>query len=267
VRRAPRAPLVLALVATAGCAVPGVVVPANGLLRGVHLRGPGRAPVIALTFDDGPNGRCTEAVLDALAATRAPATFFVLGANVDAGTDDALLARMVADGHEIALHGYRHGVRRLFFRDLTEEDLARAADAVAAALARRGEPPARLRFFRPPYGVLLGPSARAAAARDLAVVLWTLSARDWARGRRAEDVAAELLATAGPGDVIVLHDGHETRHESTTVCRNRAVAADVVRRLVPALAARGLRVAPLAEVLGVERPAVLTAARSPSRSR
>jgi peptidoglycan/xylan/chitin deacetylase (PgdA/CDA1 family) len=250
--RARRATLAaVAALAAGGCGVPGVVVPSNGLLRDVHLRGSGHAPVVALTFDDGPNGRCTEAVLDALAATRTPATFFVLGANVDARADDALLARMIAEGHEIALHRYWHGVRRLFWRDLTERDLTRAADAVAAAFARRHETAPRIRFFRPPYGFLLGPTVRAAAARDLRIVLWTLSARDWARGRRADAVASELLAGVAPGDVIVLHDGHETRRDSATTCRNRAVAADAVRRLVPALQARGLRVAPLAEVLGV----------------
>lgn len=252
-RRRRRAPLaVAALLATVGCGVPGIVVPSNGLLRDAYLRGPATVPAVALTFDDGPNGRCTEAVLDALADTGTRATFFVLGANVDAGADDALLARMVAAGHEIALHGYWHGVRRLFWRDLTETDLTRAAEAVAAALARTGTPPPRIRFFRPPYGFLLGPTARAAAARGLSVVLWTLSARDWARDRKAEDVAAALLGDVAPGDVLVLHDGHETRRDPAGVCRNRAVAAEAVRLLVPALAARGLRVAPLADVLGVD---------------
>jgi chitooligosaccharide deacetylase len=246
-----RAALAAAALATAGCAVPGVVVPANGLLRDVHLRGPAGSPVVALTFDDGPNGRCTEAVLDALAETGAPATFFVLGANVDARADDALLARMVREGHEIALHGYWHGVRRLFWRDLTEQDLTRAADAVGAALARAGAAPVPIRFYRPAYGFLLGPTVRAAAARRLTIVLWTLSARDWVRDRRADDVAATLLGAAAPGDVIVLHDGHETRRDSAATCRNGAVAAEAVRRLVPALATRGLRVAPLGEVLGL----------------
>jgi chitooligosaccharide deacetylase len=256
------AALAAAAVAATACGVPGVVVPSNGLLRDVHLRGPGGAPVVALTFDDGPNGRCTEAVLDALAETRTPATFFVLGANVDARADDALLARMVGEGHEIALHGYRHGVRRLFWRDLTETDLGRASEAVGAALARAGAPPAPIRFYRPPYGFLLGPTVRAAAARDLTVVLWTLSARDWARDRRAADVAADLVATVSPGDVIVLHDGHETHRDAAGACRRRAVAAEAVRLLLPALAARGLHVAPLAQVLGLDDP--VRPARTPA---
>src|SRR5581483_5648159 len=74
------AALALALLA-AGCVVPGILVPENDLLRDVYLRGSPRTPVVALTFDDGPNGRCTEAVLDALRDTGAPAAFFVLGAN------------------------------------------------------------------------------------------------------------------------------------------------------------------------------------------
>src|SRR2546429_6007689 len=40
-------------------------------LHALYLRGARNIPVVALTFDDGPNGRCTAEVLDALAAVAA----------------------------------------------------------------------------------------------------------------------------------------------------------------------------------------------------
>ena len=37
---------------------------------------------VALTFDDGPDGRWTPKILDILKAKHAPATFFVIGKNM-----------------------------------------------------------------------------------------------------------------------------------------------------------------------------------------
>ena len=41
-----------------------MLLPEGDLLRDVYLRGSPAVATVALTFDDGPNGRCTEAVLD-----------------------------------------------------------------------------------------------------------------------------------------------------------------------------------------------------------
>jgi peptidoglycan/xylan/chitin deacetylase (PgdA/CDA1 family) len=51
---------------------------------------------LALTFDDGPDPRGTPAVLDALKAAGARASFFVLGERVV--EHPALLRDMVAEG-------------------------------------------------------------------------------------------------------------------------------------------------------------------------
>ena len=51
---------------------------------------------VALTFDDGPDGRWTPKILDILKAKHAPATFFVIGENMQARPD--LVQREVARG-------------------------------------------------------------------------------------------------------------------------------------------------------------------------
>jgi len=239
-----------------GCA--GVLLPEGDLLRDVYLRGSPATPTVALTFDDGPNGRCTEAVLDALRDVGAPATFFVLGENVAREQDDALLARMAREGHTIGVHSETHAVRPLFLRGATAAELGAARAAVDAALARAGiaERPA-VTLFRPPFGFLTEAAARAAAEAGFRIVEWTVSVGDWERERRAEEITGAILARVRPGDVIVLHDGDRTHHRSRERCRDRPNAAATVRLLVPALAARGLRPAPLPEVLGLaaEAPA------------
>ena len=63
-------------------------------------------PLVALTFDDGPDERLTPDVLDVLARRGVRATFFLVA---ERARDHPELARQVADaGHEIGLHGDRH---------------------------------------------------------------------------------------------------------------------------------------------------------------
>lgn len=240
-----------------------MLVPEPGLLRDVHLGGSERSGGIALTFDDGPNGICTSEVLDALRDLGAPATFFVLGANAAQPGADQLLARMVREGHTIALHGWEHGVRRLFWSDLTADDLARARTTIEAALGRQGLPAPPIRYFRPPFGFLIGPTVRGAHAAGLSVVEWTVSVEDW-RPRSADALALLLLESVRPGDVVVLHDGNRDDQRSTERCVERPQLASALRRFIPALAERGLRVLPLGEVLGVDAtPRVDSAAVAP----
>lgn len=249
-----------------GCAFSGLVIPQHGILSAVHFRGAPSVATVALTFDDGPNGACTDAVLDALAETHVPATFFVLGKNLDSSRSDALIARMVREGHAIGLHGWAHDGPPLLVAAALRRDLRRARRSLLDAETRAGlAPQPRPVFYRPPYGLLTSGTAQAASGEGFAIVLWTVSVGDWHRGRRAADVVDAILAEIGPGSVVVLHDGNRTRQTSSQVCRDRRVQAEAVRLLVPRLGERGLRVAPLAEVLGLTgRPAVGAQCRSAS---
>src|SRR5262249_31397460 len=241
-RRPRRRSLAALLLLAAGGCVPGVVLPEHDILRNVHVAGLETRPTVALTFDDGPNGRCTEAALDALAEKGAPATLLVLGGKVGAGLNDHALGRMVREGHAIGIHSYDHSVRRQFLHMLLEPDLQRTLAAVAASLRRAGvaDPPP-VRYYRPPFGFLTAPAARTAAELGMVVVEWTVSERDWQRGRAAGELTDAILARVRPGDVVVLHDGFGTHQRSIASCTDRAVIPEVIRRLVPALRERGLR--------------------------
>lgn len=253
----------LAILALLGCGAPGILVPTNGLLRNVHIRGLGTIPVVALTFDDGPNGRCTAEVLDALAETNTVATFFVLGQNVDRGNNAALLAAMARAGHAIGIHGWAHSTSPLLTPGWISWELADAREAVKTALTHAGIDAALPRFYRPPYGMLTGPVARAVEAAGLEVVEWTVSVEDWRPGLSAADISRLVLELTRPGDVIVLHDGFETSQQSIERCVDRQALAGAIRLLVPGLAARGLRVAPLAEVLGIPAAALTVSGGTP----
>ncbi|GAA1333474.1 glycosyltransferase [Catellatospora bangladeshensis] len=63
--------------------------------------------VVALVFHGGPDARYTPRLLDELAARRLRATFFVIGAAVNAHPE--LVRRMVAEGHEVGVGAFRAG--------------------------------------------------------------------------------------------------------------------------------------------------------------
>ena len=64
------------------------------------------ARTVALSFDDGPDPRWTPKVLDILKAKHAPATFFVIGKNMQA--HPGLVRREVAEGHAVGSHTFTH---------------------------------------------------------------------------------------------------------------------------------------------------------------
>jgi len=61
---------------------------------------------VALTFDDGPDPTWTPKVLQILKEKNAPATFFVLGSQVQQYPD--LLEREASAGYEVGNHTYTH---------------------------------------------------------------------------------------------------------------------------------------------------------------
>lgn len=61
---------------------------------------------VALTFDDGPNNTTTPRLLDMLKSSHVPATFYVLGSQVERFPEVA--KRIVHEGHEIGNHSWSH---------------------------------------------------------------------------------------------------------------------------------------------------------------
>ena len=61
---------------------------------------------VALTFDDGPSGRFTRALLDGLAERNVKATFFLCGYRIRQYPE--LAQRIAEEGHEIGCHGFSH---------------------------------------------------------------------------------------------------------------------------------------------------------------
>ena len=68
--------------------------------------------IIYLTFDDGPGGKVTSEILDILKKEEVPATFFLIGGQIE-GQED-LINRMHNEGHSLGLHSMSHDKAKLY---------------------------------------------------------------------------------------------------------------------------------------------------------
>ncbi|MEP6598817.1 MAG: polysaccharide deacetylase family protein [Actinomycetota bacterium] len=214
-------------VAMSGLAV-GPARPAG--LRGTSLtyRVDTDVPMVALTFDDGPSERFTPRVLDILERARVVATFFMIGSHASALPE---LARRVAQRHEIGNHTATHPDLSLARAAEATAQLAHAAEQIRIATGRAPT------VFRPPYGRFSGASAMVAAGMQYPIVLWDLKFD--VRSTAGSNVD-RLAAAAGPGSIILGHDGGTLDND---------VVAQALPGLIDRLRARGLRFATVSELL------------------
>jgi peptidoglycan/xylan/chitin deacetylase (PgdA/CDA1 family) len=163
--------------------------PVLGSLRSVKTR----KPLVALTFDDGPNPEWTPKFLDVLKANGARGTFFVIGEALEKHRE--ITRRTWEEGHALGNHSWSHpSLPTLSFAAQLEE-LNRCTAALGGAT----------RLFRPPYGHQSISSRRAARRAGLTVVAWSVQINDW-RNQAPAELRDKLRAEMRPGAIVLLHD-------------------------------------------------------------
>lgn len=151
----------------------------------------------ALTFDDGPS-QATAAVLDILAAEGVPATFFVLGANVE--RHPRIVQRARDEGHAVGIHGMDHAK----LAGAPPEAIERQVSGVTRVLAELGVTPAAV--YRTPHGYK-SPGVFEVARRH-GLTLWAWSRGVWDTDRPDPAVLVRRATRlARSGMVLLLHDG------------------------------------------------------------
>ena len=175
---------------------------------------------VALTFDDGPWPHTTQQMLTILSQRQAPATFFVVGRQVERYPE--LVHREVAAGMAIGSHSYRHP------QPFDRLPVARIRDEITQG--RRTLVPLGIHpvGFRPPGGATSPAVTTAAQELGDRTVLWSVDPADWQPGVTSDQLVQRVLAAARPGAIVLLHDGGGNR--SATVAALPAII-DGLRRL------------------------------------
>lgn len=160
--------------------------------------------LVALTFDDGPSGRFTRALLDGLEKRQTKATFFLCGYRME--QDPALTERIFQEGHEIGLHGYSHKCMKNMCQADIEQELTRATDLLPAGC--------QVIFLRSPGGLYSNYVRSAAKKLDLSILSWSVDPKDWAK-TDANAIEKEVIDHVRDGDIILLHDMSDSSVKAT----------------------------------------------------
>lgn len=158
---------------------------------------------VALTFDDGPSGRFTRALLEGLQERGVKATFLLCGYRIKEYPKEA--QRICDEGHEIGLHGYSHKCMAKMCQEELERELA---DTLA--LLPEG---CRPTFLRPPGGKCSSTVVDAARQVELGILSWSVDPKDWA-SHDAKAIRQTVVETIQDGDVVLLHDMSDSSVEA-----------------------------------------------------
>lgn len=180
-------------------------------------------PMVALTFDDGPNPVSTPMILDVLEKYNVHATFFDLGNLMK--RYPAVVQREAQLG-EVGTHTYSHKNLNSLSVDAINEELRLSREAFQSVL---GYEPILL---RPPYG---NANATVRALVDMPIIHWDVDSLDWKY--RNKDLTLNEIDKYGnlDGKIILMHSIYTS-------------TAEAVEILVPDLLDRGYQVVSVSEL-------------------
>lgn len=192
-------------------------------------------PVIAMTFDDGPNPTLTPKLLDILKARNIKCTFFVVGEL--AARYPSIIQRIIAEGHEIGNHTYTHRTLTASSDAKIHEELQKSQDAVLKAAG------VRPRLFRPPGGAT-NQRINQMIYNDFgySCIMWSVDPQDWRRPGISV-VTSRLVNGAHKGAIMLAHDIHPP-----------TIAA--VPAMFDQLLAKGYQFVTVSQLLNIEKSAM-----------
>lgn len=186
-----------------------------------------KKPMVALTFDDGPNPDVTNRILDKLSKYNSRATFFVVGERVNGYAD--CLKRAVSLKCEIGNHTYHH-------KNLTKAD----SDGIMNEINSTNTAVENITGISPVVarapGGSLNDTARANAGMPF--IFWSIDTLDW-KHRNAESVIKTVKNEVKDGSIVLMHDLYNS-------------TGDAVDTLVPWLCENGYQLVTVSEMMAVK---------------
>ena len=183
-----------------------------------------KKPMVALTFDDGPNGTATPKILNTLEKYGAVATFFDLGSCIK--SYPKVVKREESLGCEVASHTYAHKNLNTLSTKQIKKDLNKAIEAYEDVL---GHKPA---LVRPPYG---NANTTVKNAINYPLINWDIDTLDW-KSRNANKILNEIHKYSDyDGRIILMHGIYDS-------------TAEAVATLVPELINKGYQLVTVSEM-------------------
>lgn len=187
---------ILALIFLLYCVIPNLY--ARNLSKMVYKRlNSNTDKRIALTFDDGPDGKYTDKLLQVLDQQEAKVTFFVSANN--AAENKELVMKAKEAGHEIGYHTYKH-------KGMWQMTPWESSKEFTKGLQILNDLGIKPHLYRPPWGTFHLFTLFQAKKHGLKVVLWSKQANDWESTNSIDKIYTILMSKVNSNDVVLLHD-------------------------------------------------------------
>ncbi len=175
----------------------------------IYVSSPGAlnldAPMVALTFDDGPNNSTTGRILDVLEQYNCRATFFVVGSRLRANSTSVKRASLM--GCEIGSHSYDHARLDHMKKSGIKKEFKKT-NAILKKLTGK-----KASIVRTPYGAT---GKRVLNAVNYPVILWSIDSQDWKTRNKKKTVKC-IMNNVKDGDIILMHDLYEETADAVSV--------------------------------------------------
>lgn len=182
---------------------------------------------IAFTFDDGPNKKNTNDIVDFLNNNKMRATFFMVG-NLMASNPD-IVKNVYDNKMEIGSHSWAH-------KNLKKQKM----DVISAEMEQtnnvyKGITGEDLKLMRPPYGAI---NNEVKESFNYSYILWNVDTDDW-KYKDENHLYNFVLDHVDDGDIVLMHDLQYTTKVG-------------LEKLLPELYVRGFRVVTVSELANIK---------------
>lgn len=169
-------------------------------------------PRVALTFDDGPSGVWTPALLEGLKERDVHVTFFLTGKNIEG--NEELVRQMAQDGHLLGNHTYNHVQLTRISGERAVEEIEKTSNEIYEIT---GIYPT---YVRPPFGEW---PKNLDFGVTMFPVMWTIDTLDW-KTRSVDSSVRIVEKNIKDGSIILMHEGYETSVEAALLIIDRLTA-------------------------------------------
>jgi peptidoglycan-N-acetylglucosamine deacetylase len=204
-----------------------------------------KAPMVALTIDDGPDDiethhpKTTHQILEVLSKYDAHATFFLIGERITPSSQP-LITEILERGNEVGNHLWKDEQSITLVLKAFEAEL-RMTQRSILEVAKIRDKSAQVRWLRPGGGMANRDMINIAQKYHYRVALGSIWPYDTLIPS-SQFATAQILSNVQPGAIIILHD-----HGSNGEWGKRT--AQTLGQVLPELQRRGLKVVTLSKLL------------------
>jgi peptidoglycan/xylan/chitin deacetylase (PgdA/CDA1 family) len=182
-------------------------------------------PMVALTWDDGPDSKVGNRLMDYLEAVDGRGTFFMVGNRVSENQDE--VKRMVQDGHEVANHSWDHDLKlSKKGSDYIANEFNKTNDIIEQV---SGVKPTLIRL----PGGIISDEVRSTVTQPM--IYWSLDTEDW-KTRNAQSTINAIESNIKDGDIVLMHEIYEA-------------TGDACQTVIPWLQSQGYQMVTVSELI------------------